>query len=204
MFTKKFKIRSGRIHGNIVTATIIQHTHFAANCNKKATRNEYGWQIVLVVGGFRERLNDSSVSLDSRINDICYIIRNTGIIGIEVESASLTMIGDNSIGLIYATLCATPVAYGGKPHNLLLQTRFGNKPFRAAQKSHDFNCGRCQSLFRFDQQVNCDVIFRALADVILNFSVGECLYISVLESEHRTFSREFSRQNIHGRRKEQR
>lgn len=41
--------------------------------NKKATRNEYGWQIVLVVGGLRERLNDSSVSLDSRINDICYI-----------------------------------------------------------------------------------------------------------------------------------
>lgn len=40
---------------------------------KKATRNEYGWQIVLVVGGLRERLNDSSVSLDSRINDICYI-----------------------------------------------------------------------------------------------------------------------------------
>jgi len=29
---------------------------------KKATRNEYGWQIVLVVGGLRERLNDSSVS----------------------------------------------------------------------------------------------------------------------------------------------
>ena len=37
--------------------------------NKKATRNEYGWQIVLVVGGLRERFNDSSVSLDSRIND---------------------------------------------------------------------------------------------------------------------------------------
>ena len=70
--------------------------------NKKATRNEYGWQIVLVVGGLCERLNDSSVSLDSRINDICYIIRNAGIISIEVESVSLTLIGDNSIGLIYA------------------------------------------------------------------------------------------------------
>lgn len=65
--------------------------------SKKATRNEYGWQIVLVVGGLCERLNDSSVSLDSRINDICYIIRNAGIISIEVESVSLTLIGDNSI-----------------------------------------------------------------------------------------------------------
>jgi hypothetical protein len=42
-------------------------------------------------------------------------------------------------------LCATPVAYGGKPHNSLFQTRFGDEPCRAAQESHDFNRGRCQS-----------------------------------------------------------
>ena len=41
-------------------------------------------------------------------------------------------------------MCATPVAYGGKPHNSLFQTRFGDEPCRAAQKSHDFNRRRCQ------------------------------------------------------------
>ena len=40
--------------------------------------------------------------------------------------------------------CATPVAYGGKPHNSLFQIRFGDKPCRTAQESHDFNRGRCQ------------------------------------------------------------
>ena len=35
--------------------------------------------------------------------------------------------------------------YDGKPHNSLLQTRFGDEPCRAAQESHDFNRGRCQS-----------------------------------------------------------
>lgn len=41
-------------------------------------------------------------------------------------------------------MCATPVVYDGKPHNSLFQTRFGDEPCRAAQKSHDFNRGRCQ------------------------------------------------------------
>lgn len=41
-------------------------------------------------------------------------------------------------------MCATPVAYGGKPHNSLFQTRLGDEPCRAAQESHDFNRGRCQ------------------------------------------------------------
>lgn len=44
-------------------------------------------------------------------------------------------------------MCATPVAYGGKPHNSLLQTRLGDEPCRAAQESHDFNRGKCQSDF---------------------------------------------------------
>lgn len=43
-------------------------------------------------------------------------------------------------------MCATPVAYGGKPHNSLFQTRFGDEPCRAAQESHDFNRGRCQDI----------------------------------------------------------
>ena len=34
--------------------------------------------------------------------------------------------------------------YDGKPHNSLFQSRFGDKPYRAAQESHDFNRGRCQ------------------------------------------------------------
>ena len=42
-------------------------------------------------------------------------------------------------------MCATPVAYGGKPHNSLFQTRLGDEPCRAAQESHDFNRGRCQT-----------------------------------------------------------
>lgn len=35
--------------------------------------------------------------------------------------------------------------YDGKPQNSLFQTRFGDEPCRAAQESHDFNRGRCQS-----------------------------------------------------------
>ena len=36
--------------------------------------------------------------------------------------------------------------YDGKPHNSLFQTRFGDEPCRAAQESHDFNRGRCQTI----------------------------------------------------------
>lgn len=49
-------------------------------------------------------------------------------------------------------MCATPVAYGGKPHNSLFQTRFGDEPCRAAQESHDFNRGRCQIGYCADEE----------------------------------------------------
>lgn len=51
-------------------------------------------------------------------------------------------------------MCATPVAYGGKPHNSLFQTRLGDEPCHAAQESHDFNRGRCQVTIKYSDEDN--------------------------------------------------
>lgn len=61
--------KTRQLDGIYRTIFIVPDSHtYASAANKKATRNECGWQIVLVVGDFCERLNDSSVSFDSRIS----------------------------------------------------------------------------------------------------------------------------------------